>query len=169
MSSDADSADPRNHRAPNPAEVRESLGMMLGREVRVSDAGRIPPNGIIPAAVGPYVDDGELLCACAWVDLPLAAAMGAAMSMVPREQAEACLDTGVLPEEFQDNLHETLNIASALLNVDDATHLRIRPLELLESGLSEETLELLADPRSGGYYDVDIDGYGSGVLSFTLA
>ena len=75
----------------------------------------------------------------------------------------------MLPEEFQDNLHETLNIASALLNVDDATHLRIKPLELLESGLSEGTLALLADPRSGGYYDVDIDGYGSGVLSFTLA
>jgi hypothetical protein len=164
-----DDAPPRNNRAPDPAELRESLAMMLGRDVKVTSAGRVPPEGIVPAAVGPYVDDADTLAGCAWVDLPLAAAMGAAMSMVPREQADACLDTGTLPEEFQDNLHETLNIASALLNTDEASHLRIRPLELLETGLSESVLELLADPRSGGYYDVDIDGYGTGVLSFTLA
>ena len=157
------------HRVPLPAQVRESLMMMLGREVTVTDAGRIPPEGAIPVAVGAYIDDTDGLRGCCWVDLPLGSAMGAAMSMVPRSAAEECSETGVLPGEFQDNLHETLNIASALLHDGNATHLRIRPLELLESGLSETTLELLADPRSGGYYDVDIDGYGSGVLSFTLA
>jgi hypothetical protein len=91
------------------------------------------------------------------------------MSMVPRAAAEECLETGVLPAEFQDNLHEVLNIASALLNEDEATHVRIRSLELLETGLAEDTLGLLADPRAGGFFRVEVDDYGSGLLSFTLA
>jgi hypothetical protein len=157
------------HHSPEPAQLRETLEMMLGRSVSVSSAGRVPPEGAIPAAVGAYVDDAEALRGCAWVDLPLAAAMGAALSMVPREQADSCLESGVLPEEFQGNLHETLNIASALLNDQGAAHLRIRPLELLETGLSQGVLDLLADPRAGGYYTVDVEEYGSGLMSFTLA
>lgn len=159
----------RVHRAPEPAQLRETLEMMLGRDVKVTGAGRIPPEGAVPVAVGAYVDDVDDLRACAWVDLPLAAAMGAALSMVPRDQAEGCVASGTLSEEFQGNLHETLNIASALLNDQDAAHLRILPLELLETGLSESVLGLLADPRAAGYYAVEVEEYGSGLFSFTLA
>jgi hypothetical protein len=167
VSESAEAARPT--KVPLPAAVRESLMMMLGRDVSVTDAGRIPPDGAIPVAVGPYVTDDDQLAGCCWVDLPLGAAMGAAMSMVPRAAAEECLETGVLPGEFQDNLHEVLNIASALLNEDEATHVRIRSLELLETGLAEDTLGLLADPRAGGFFRVEVDDYGSGLLSFTLA
>jgi hypothetical protein len=157
------------HRVPLPAQVRESLMMMLGREVTVTDAGRVPPEGAIPVAVGAYIDDTDELRGCCWVDLALGSAMGAAMSMVPRSAAEECAETGVLPAEFQDNLHEVLNIASALLNDEQAAHVRIRNLELLETGLAEDTLALLADPRAGGFFEVEVEDYGSGLLSFTLA
>jgi hypothetical protein len=157
------------HSAPEPFQLRETLEMMLGRQVAVSTAGQVPPEGAIPAAVGGYIDDDDELRGCAWIDLPLAAAMGAALSMVPREQVDACLESGVLPEEFQGNLHETLSVASALLNDQGAPAVHSRPLELLEAGLSQEVLDLLADPRAGGYYTVDIEEYGSGLLSFTLA
>ena len=163
-----DSAPPR-HRAPEPEQLRQTLEMMLGRQVAVVTAGPVPPEGAIPAAVGGYLDEKDELRGCAWIDLPLAAAMGAALSMLPREQVDASVESGVLPEEFQGNLHETLNVASALLNDQGAPAVRSRPLELLETGLSQEVLDLLADPRAGGYYAVDIEEYGSGLMSFTLA
>jgi hypothetical protein len=149
--------------------LRETLAMMLGREVTVTSAGEVPPEGAIPVAVGAYVDDQDELRACAWVDLPLGAAMGAALSMVPREQADGCLESGTLPEDFQGNLQETLTMAAALLNDQGAAQLHLVPLELLETGLSQRVLDLLADPRAGGYYAVGIDEYGDGLLSFTLA
>jgi hypothetical protein len=158
-----------SHRIPQPEDIRESLGMMLGRKVTVREVSRTPPEGAIPVAVGLYVDDTEAVAGCCWVDLPLGAMLGAAMSMVPQSTAEECLTSGVLPEEFQDNLHEVLNIASALLNDDASSHVRIRPLELLETGLAEDTLGLLADPRTAGYFSVDVADYGTGLLSFTLA
>jgi hypothetical protein len=143
--------------------------MMLGRTVRVADAGNVPPEGVIPVAVAPYIDAENRLLACAWVDLPLGAAMGAAMSMVEAVGVQHCLEAGVIPPEFQDNLREVLNIATALLNTDEVAPLTIRGLELLEKGLSEDVLELLADPRAGGYYTVEVAEYGKGILSFTLA
>ncbi len=167
-SATTDGAPPR-HRAPEPDQLQQTLEMMLGRKVTVVTAGQVPPEGAIPAAVGAYVDDTDALRGCAWVDLPLAAAMGASLSMVAREQADGCLESGVLLEEFSGNLHETLNVAAALLNDQGGTALRIQPLELLETGLSQGVLDLLADPRAGGYYTVEIEEYGSGLMSFTLA
>jgi hypothetical protein len=157
------------HRAPAIPALREMLEMMLGRGVTVTDAGWAPPAGAVPVAVGVYVDDAEALAGCAWVDLPLAAAMGAAMSMVPKARVEECVQTGEVVPDFQENLHEVLNIASALLNTEDSGHVRIRTLELLAAGLSEDTLTLLADPRAAGYYRVSVEEYGDGLMSFTLA
>jgi hypothetical protein len=152
-----------------PAAVRESLMMMLGREVRVDDAGAVPPAGAVPVAVGPYVDGADTLIGCCWVDLPLGAAMGAAMSMAPGSAAEQCLTTGVLPSDYQDNLQEVLRIASSLLDADEGNPVRLRSLELLETGLADDTLGLLADPRKGGFFTVEVEDYGAGLLSFTLA
>ncbi|MDQ1631619.1 MAG: hypothetical protein QOC80_1591 [Frankiaceae bacterium] len=154
---------------PMPAAVRESLMMMLGREVRVDDAGAVPPAGAVPVAVGPYVDSTDTLIGCCWVDLPLGAAMGAAMSMAPTDATEQCLTTGVLPAEYQDNLQEVLRIASSLLAGDESNPVRLRSLELLETGLADDTLGLLADPRAGGFFTVEVEDYGAGLLSFTLA
>jgi hypothetical protein len=88
--------------------------------------------------------------------------------MLPMARLEEMMATGELGEEVYDNLHETFNIASALLNTETSVHLRIRELERPDTGISEDILELLGDPRAGGYYTLDVEEYGSGVLSFTL-
>jgi hypothetical protein len=156
-------------RVPLAEAIRESLAVTLGRKVKVSHAVFTPPEGAVPVAVGAYVDDSDSLICCCWVDLALGSTLGAAMSMVPRASAEECLTTGVLPTEFRENLHEVLNIASALLNEGEVAHVRIRALEMLETGLSEDVLGLLADPRTGGFYTVEVEDYGTGLMSFTLA
>ena len=100
--------------------------MMVGRTVLVTDAGWSPPEGAEPVAIASFIDDEDVLRACAWVDLAAAAALGAAMSMLPPARLEEMLSTGELDEEVYDNLHETFNIASALLNTETSVHLRIR-------------------------------------------
>jgi hypothetical protein len=153
---------------PSAAALGESFTMLLGRQVGVTDAGRVPPEGAIPAAVGPYVGEGERLYGCAWADLALSAAMGAAMAMADRNDADQCLTAGVLPTPFQDSLREILDVTARLLVADDGTAPQLRSVELLETGLADDTLALLADPRAGGYYLVDVPDYGSGLFSFTL-
>ncbi len=153
---------------PTPAQVRETLQMMVGRTVLVTDAGWAPPEGADPAALAAYIDDSDGLQACAWVDLAGAAALGAAMSMLPTTRLEEMMATGELDEEVYDNLHETFNIASALLNTETSVHVRIRELERPDTGITEDLLDLLGDPRAAGYYQLDVEEYGGGVLSFTL-
>ena len=153
---------------PTPAQVRETLQMMVGRTVLVTDAGWAPPEGDEPVAIASFIDDSDVLRACAWVDLAGAAALGAAMSMLPTTRLEEMMATGELDEEVYDNLHETFNIASALLNTETSVHVRIRELERPDTGISEDLLDLLADPRAGGYYQLDVEEYGGGTLSFTL-
>jgi hypothetical protein len=154
---------------PTPAAVRETLQMMVGRTVLVTDAGWAPPEGAEPVAIASFIDDDDVLLACAWVDLAGAAALGAAMSMLPTTRLEEMLLTGELDEEVYDNLHETFNIASSLLNTDTSLHLRIRELERTDTGIYEDVLGLLGDPRVAGYYQIDVDEYGGGILSFTLS
>lgn len=155
-------------RAPTPEQVADTLQMMVGRSVVVTDAGWAPPEGADPVAIGSYVDDNQVLRACAWLDLPAAAALGAAMGMLPQVRLQEMLETGELDDEVFDNIHETLNIAGSLLNSGSSTHLRVRELERPEEGVSEDVLELLGEPRAAGYYHVEVAEYGSGVLSFTL-
>jgi hypothetical protein len=153
---------------PKPAQVRETLQMMVGRTVLVTDAGWAPPEGADPVAVAGYVDDNDVLRAVAWVDLAAAAALGAAMSMLPQARMQEMVTTEVLDDEVFENLHETFNIAAALLNTEHSAHLRIRELERPDTGISEDVLDLLADPGDAGYYNLDVEEYGNGVLSFTL-
>jgi hypothetical protein len=153
---------------PEPEQVQESLAMMLGRDVVVRDTGPAPPEGAVPVAVAGFTRDGDALACCTWVDLELGAAIGAAISMVDREEADACTRNGTLTPDFAGNLREVLLVAGGLLGGDDGDAPRLRDLELLEKGLAEDTLALLADPRQGGFYSVEVAEYGNGLLSFAL-
>jgi hypothetical protein len=148
--------------------------MMLGREVSVADAGPTPPEGAVPVAVAGFVGEADELACCTWVDLGLGAAIGAAVSMVDAEEAEACRRAGRLPSDFASNIREVLLVAGGLIagglvgggQAEGAP--RLRDLELLEQGLADDTLSLLADPRQGGFYTVEVPEYGRGLLSFAL-
>lgn len=155
-------------RVPEPEQVREVLAMMLGRDVSVEDAGPTPPEGAIPVAVASLTDDADELIGCTWVDLGLGATIGAAITMVDATEAEACLTSGVLPPDFVTNVREVLGVARGLLAGNDADAPQLRELELLETGLAEDTLGLLADPRQGSFYRVDVPGYGNGLMSYVL-
>jgi hypothetical protein len=153
-------------RLPEPEQVQELLTMMLGREVAVRDLGPNPPVDAIPVAVATFAD-GDALTGCVWIDLELGAGVGAAIAMADRSEADACHRSGVLAPEYVANVREMLLLAGGLLGQDREPP-RLRDLELLENGLAEDTLGLLADPRQGGFYFVELGDYGNGRMGFAL-
>jgi hypothetical protein len=110
---------------PSPKDVRDLVGGLLGREVAVAPGRPVVPTDEVRAAVGVYVEDNLQLAAVLAVDLPLAAALGAALGLVPVPVAHEAVETGVLPPTIWENVSEVLNVAAALLNSNTGVHVRL--------------------------------------------
>ncbi|MEE9335227.1 MAG: hypothetical protein V3U65_14150 [Granulosicoccaceae bacterium] len=109
---------------------------------------------------GLFVDkDGELVAICS-CDLPTAAALGCALSMIPPGGAESMVEDKELTKSAADNLYEVMNILSSLLMSDHSAHLKI-------SSVVEGSGD---DPTSGechyAGFDLDLGKYGAGSLLF---
>jgi len=109
---------------------------------------------------GLFVDkEGELVATCS-CDLPTAAALGCALSMIPPGGAEAMVEDNELTKSATDNLYEVMNILSSLFMSDHSPHLKI---DSVVEGSGE-------DPASGEcsytVFDLDLGKYGAGSLLF---
>src|SRR3546814_7319002 len=85
-----------------------------------------------------YVDDSLQLAALVVCDLPMSAHAGAAIGLVPPDQALAAIADGALTDALAENLYEVLNIAAAMFNVDGAPHVRLHALAPAGGPRSEE-------------------------------
>ncbi|WP_454083774.1 hypothetical protein [Georgenia sp. Marseille-Q6866] len=149
-------------------ELRDLFTMLVGRdcEIAVADESVTPATepGVV---VGVYVTEflrGEALVA---VDTHLAAALGGAIALIPPRAAQASL--GPLPETLLENVTEVLNVTSALFNVGNAPHLRLESVH--DSGAGPLPADVATWLRSYGPRldtTVDVQGYGSGLLSVVL-
>ncbi len=153
---------------PQPLQVRELLTDLLGRDVTLSPSAPYAPGPDTPASVAVYVDDSLRISALIVCDLPLSAWAGAAIGLVPVVDATAALGDGKLTDTLAENLYEVLNIAASMFNVGDADHLKLHALHPagppLDPTLRIQTMTL------GRREDlqVEVAGYGAGVLSVVL-
>ncbi|WP_152192570.1 hypothetical protein [Georgenia satyanarayanai] len=149
-------------------ELRDLLTMLVGRDCEIA----LAEESVTPATepgvvVGVYVTEflrGEALVA---VDTHLAAALGGAIALIPAGAARASL--GPLQETLLENVTEVLNVTSALFNVGDAPHLRLESVH--DSGAGPLPADVATWLRSYGPRldtTVDVQGYGSGLLSVVL-
>ncbi len=154
---------------PEAKDIRDLLAGLLGRDVEVrTGAGMVDPSAGDGAMVGVYVDAALRVGALVLLDLPLAAWAGAAIALVPVPRAAACVDHGGLTDNLVENAGEILNVMAALVNADDAAHLRLaavyEPGEPLPADVAGWVPAYV--PRVD--LDVAIDGYGSGGLSLLV-
>lgn len=154
---------------PHPKSVRDTLEELLGRDVEVAPAtDPLVPGVKEPVSIAVYVDDQLRTAALALTCLPLSAYAGAAIGLIPKGGAEACIEDKELSPMVTDNLYEILNILSALFNLPGHPHLKLYKVHTIGE-IPPTDVSALA--RAIGHrldLTVAVAGYGRGKLSFVL-
>ncbi len=147
------------YKLPNVSELNESLEMILGDPAQITECEVLNHSGASHAAeFRNRKDEIVAYCLC---DLPLAAGLGAALSMVPPGAAEDMVGEGELTEMATANLYEVMNIFSQLYMDDSTAHLKLTTVSAANDAdvtLEGETHEIT--------YDLDTGRYGKGKVRF---
>lgn len=147
------------YKLPQPAELNESLEMILGEAAKISESDALGANSASHAAeFRNRQDEVVAYCLC---DMNLAAGLGAALSMVPPGAAEDMIEEGVLTEMAAANLYEVMNIFSALYMDDSTAHLKLTAVNAANDAdisLEGETQEVT--------FHLDTGKYGQGKVRF---
>lgn len=141
-------------------QVAAVLGGLLGRAVQV-EASEGPPRRELARVAARYVGpDGQDEAMCV-AEVGLAAAAGAALSMLPATAAGEWADSGVLPEAITENFAEVANVLASVVS----TSARRRVLAGVsvhadfEALPNDDRMAAAAEPHN---LDVRVDGYGAG-------
>jgi hypothetical protein len=152
-----------------PAElIGKLLNPMLGRAVTVNKVPYAQLDLSEPATVGVYERDTGMIAAACLCDLELSAYLGAALVLAPQGSAEDAIDAGALPEILLDGHREIVNVASRLFNRMNRPHVKLRELFTTPCHLPRDVANLLNGPAERLQVEVDVDGYGTGVLQLVV-
>lgn len=154
---------------PTPKAVRDMLEELLGRDVAVAPA----PEPLVPGdrelvSVGVYVDDALHMAAVVVTDLALSAFVGAAIGLIPKGGAEACVEDRELSPPVRDNLYEVLNIVSALFNLPGQPHLKLYGVHSVGDLPPTDISALVRAIGNRLDLTVSVAGYGSGRVAIVL-
>lgn len=110
---------------PPAIRIRSMLSDLLGRDVNVTVTSPAQASDVKGMTVAVYTDQNLRLSAVLGLDLPLAANAGAALGLLPPGAAEDAVDEKELAPNLAENVRELCNVFTALLNREDAPHLRL--------------------------------------------
>jgi hypothetical protein len=144
---------------PRAAELRETLELLLDKQVRVEPV-RDPVRR--PAAVATFADDTGSIGAVAALDGDVACFAGAALSMIPAGVAKQCATRGQIDGSIHENLAEVMNVLSTIFT-GGASRVVLDRLYVEE--IPADVRRLLRAPTSALHVRVDIPGYGAGLAS----
>ncbi len=152
---------------PHAKDWKDLLEGLLGRDVSVAPGDPVIPRPGQPAMVALYTDKRLQLQAVVVVDLPLAAAIGASLGLLPAGSVAEAISDGLLTEAMHENAHEVLNVGASTFNKGDS-HLALyqdfAPGQVppVDASVLLRTLGRRLDLR------VEVQGYGKGGLSVVL-
>lgn len=146
---------------PTAAQVERSLGLLLRRAVEASMQPAATRCRF--AAAGSYHGGDRAPLAWLAADLPLAAHLAAALSLVPADAADDRVRAGALDDTLRENFAEVLNVGARLIVRDDAGR-----LTLLQTAFGEPAVAALLPPATArlrrAVFKVEVDGYAEGLL-----
>lgn len=145
---------------PKPLDVAAVLKGILNKDVIAKEAKVATPSG--PKTYIGYYDDGGQGCEGVWVaDLPLAAAMGAALSLIPAGVAQEAVKAGELTHDILDNAREVANI---MANSFQIKRVRLAGFGRGDAPLPDDVRALIAAPAQRLVVSVEIKGYVGGTM-----
>lgn len=153
---------------PGPFEVRELLADLLQKQVSVETSAPLAPGPFRPATIAVYVDDSLLVRALICMDLPLSAATGAAIGLVPPTVAREAVEAAALNPLLNENLSEVLNIAVTLFNTADSEHLRLYAVHPTGPPPPPDVHGMALTLGRRLDLAVDVPGYGDGAMSTVI-
>lgn len=150
---------------PKESELKEMLNMLYdGLEIKPGDAVSTDKGSKTMVAV--FVDDqNHPVTACA-ADYNFTAFAGAALTRIPKGGAEDAASSGDFSEMLLGNFYEVMNICSRLFMDSSTPHLRLEKSYKSIDELPDNVSSMIAATTGKASFDVTIQNYGEGKLSF---
>ena len=147
--------------------VGRLFGELLNRDVTVAEVG---PTDLADTTgrVRAVYRRGEQIGAVYLLDVELAAALAAALVMLPAGLVRESASSGQLAEVLGENCFEVLNVATQLVNRSGGPHHRLVEQILPGSPTPADVAGLLEAASSRIDLRLSIDGYGAGVLTIAV-
>jgi len=149
-----------NYKLPDENDIKNTLGMILGEEVGFEEQDLFSNDEASYVALYQNSEASNVaLCYCDW---PLAAGLGAALSMISPDVAEEMAADRKLTASAEANLYEVMNIISSLYMNDTTKHLKLTEvLPTSSNGIPKLDGEVLTLG-----YELSIGKYGKGSIAF---
>ena len=149
---------------PGPYEVGNMFRLLLGRTVTARTRPGAPSSVTRTHQVAVYVDDRDQIMAVCLCSLALAAACGAALSMLSAELVDEARAMAKLSQTMEENHYEVMNISARFFNSPYSPHIRLQAVYQVDQGLPKPVRRALGGLGSWMQLDVDIEDYGGGTL-----
>jgi hypothetical protein len=148
---------------PSRHAVRSLLEGLVGRDVGIKDANTVPtkPTNVIAA----YVNDKLTVSAVIVVNLEGAARLGGALAMLPKVGVDDAIAEGDLHAALRDNCYEVLNVLAAVFNAPNAPHVRLYEMVGPTTAIPPDIAALSATVGNRMDLEIEVSGYGMGLLS----
>ena len=149
--------------------VRNLFEDLLGRDVNVSPGDPMVAADLPTGAFAIYTDSSQQLYAVLGMQLALAANAGAALGLLPAGAAEDSIEEKTLSPTLAENVFELCNVLTSLLNREGAPHIKLYQVVYPGDPLAADArAHLLALGRRVDLM-VEVNRYGKGKLSLSLA
>lgn len=153
------------------ASVRDLLTDLVGRPVTVTTApvaiGLDPER---PSYAATYRCDDGRAAAMAVCDLDAALALGAAIGMTPRADAEAEVGRhGRLAGDLEEFFREVVNVLARLLNSPTSPHVALREVDVVPGEVRADAARVARRPAARLDVQVQVEGFDPGTLAVLTA
>lgn len=146
---------------PDTADFVPLLSALIGKDLVVGGGDNAGDPAAISEFLMAFVDDEERPVMLAGGDAALAYFAGAALALLPKGRAEDAIASNERDDDLYENYFEIMNVLTRAVNDAGGPHVRLVPGSSVDPGA-------IPAATSGRTFDVTVDGYGAGALSFWL-
>jgi hypothetical protein len=148
---------------PSRHAVRSLVEGLIGRDTELHDAQPVPPKASNIVAV--YVTDKLAVSALCVINVEAGARLGGALAMLPKGGVDDAIAEKDLYPALRDNCYEVLNVLAAVFNVPNAPHVRLYEMLGPNGAVPSDIAALSATVGNRMDVQIEVAGYGSGLLS----
>lgn len=154
---------------PGAPAVKNLFEDLLGREVTISPGDPIGAPAVPTSTVAIFTDASQKIYAVMGMELSLAANAGAALGLLPAGAAEDSIDEKQLFPNLAENVFELCNVFTSLLNREGAPHIKLYQVIYPNQELPADARAVLLALGRRLDLVVEVNRYGKGKLSLSLA